>query len=131
MLDVKIHAYLDYLFSAVLLAAPTVLGLSYDASVACYISAGLHAVLSAVTQYPLGIVKWVPFKVHGMIELGGAIALLAMPWLVNFSSEIAGRNFFLVSGVLLFGVWLATNYGGTRIFASTGVVDEVHIRRAS
>lgn len=58
----------------------------------------------------LGVVKLIPFTVHGAIEFVIAIALVAMPWLLGFANQPAARNFYVGSGVVVFIVWLITDY---------------------
>lgn len=131
MIKPKLHGYLDYGLSLVLLAAPILLGLSKDAAITCYISAGLHTLLSVSTNYPMGVWKYLSFKVHGMIELGASIALLILPWLVGFQGEVVGRNFFVVSAIVLFGVWVGTDYQDQeKVQVSETLTEPLSFRRA-
>lgn len=109
-LDPRTHGYLDYAAVAVLALAPTLFGFGGIAATICYVVAAMQLGMSLLTAYPLGAAKVIPFTVHGAIELVVAIALVAAPWLFGFSSEDAARNFFIVSGLGLLGVYLVTNY---------------------
>lgn len=62
------------------------------------------------TLVELGVVTLIPFTVHGAIEFVIAIALVAMPWLRGFANQAAARNFYVGSGVVVFIVWLITDY---------------------
>ena len=120
------HGYIDYLFVASLALAPTLLNFVSTAMVFCYTVAGAVLLLSLLTRYPLGVVKKIPFTVHGGIELVASLAVLASPWLFWFAEIDPARNFFLTSGILLFGVWLITDYKGVR--TSTVGMEESPVR---
>ena len=124
MLNSKVHGVIDYVVDIVFLLAPTVLGLSPLATTICYTVAGVHFLTSLCTQYELSLVKLIPFPVHGGIEFGAAIALVLMPWLAGISEEIYARNFFIASGVAIFGVWLTTDYHSTSKVGVTTRFDE-------
>src|SRR3712207_758289 len=110
MLSPRVHGYLDYLYVALLLLAPTLFGFAGIAASLCYILAALVAGLTLLTAYPLGVAKIIPFPVHGAVEAVSAVFLVASPWLFDFSIVPAARNFFIVAGVLLAVVWLVTDY---------------------
>jgi hypothetical protein len=121
IINSRTHGVIDYVFDVVFLLAPSVFGFSAVASTLCYVVAGIHFLTSICTQYELSLVKLIPFPVHGGIEFAAAIILALMPWLAEFATEDAARNFFVASGVALFGVWLTTNYRSTR---TTGVLEK-------
>jgi len=106
----KIHGFLDIAVIAVLLFAPSLLGFVPEASRICHALGIVYIVLVLATAYPLGIFKWIPFTVHGTIELFLSPILVALPWLTGFSNDSTSRNFFIVAGVALFFVWLTTDY---------------------
>lgn len=110
MMNPRLHGTMDYLFGLLLLVAPGLLGFSDTASTICYSVALIHLTMSVLTNYPYGIVKLIPFPVHGTIELVLAVTLLLMPWMAGFTEDVVGRNFFIFGGVALFGVWATTDY---------------------
>lgn len=86
------HGIIDYTTIATVAAAPKLMRLGKRASGVCYGLAGGYAMLSALTAYPLGAKKAIPFKAHGMAE--GAIGALlpAVPFLLDFASQRRARN---------------------------------------
>lgn len=110
VLDAKTHGYLDYAYGVLLLLAPAMFDFSPTAATISQVFGVLHLGLSLVTRYPLGAFKVVPFPVHGGIELVAAILLVAMPWLADFAADEAGRNFFVIAGIFVLGLWLVTDY---------------------
>ena len=110
ILTPRAHGYLDYVVVALLLLAPTLFGFAGVAAALCYILAALHAGITMLTAFPLGIAKIIPFSAHGSIEAVMAAFLLASPWLFDFSFIPAARNFFIAASVLLAVVWIITDY---------------------
>jgi hypothetical protein len=109
-LSPRIHGYLDYVVVAALLLAPSIFGFSGGPAALCYVLAVAQLGMSLFTAYPLGPVKLIPFTLHGGIEAATSVLLLVAPWLFRFHGDIAARNFFLASAVVLGAVWLITDY---------------------
>lgn len=101
ILNPKKHGVIDYVLVAVWALAPSVLEFSRTPQLVSYASAVALLLLSLITAYPLGALKLIPFTWHRTVEIVVVPTLLAAPWLFRFSEEIAARNFFLVSGVLV------------------------------
>lgn len=106
----RVHGYLDYLAVIVLLLAPSLFDFSENAAMASYIAAGGQFLYSIITDYPLGLFKAISFRTHAGIELAVSLLLIAAPWIAAFADDGNARNFFLVSGIGLFAVWLMTDY---------------------
>jgi hypothetical protein len=109
-LSPRVHGYLDYAVVLLLALAPTLFGFSGTPAALCYIVAILQMGMSLMTSYPLGLARVIPFTLHGAIELVAAIGLILSPYLFDFGTVDAARNFFIISGVALAGVWLTTDY---------------------
>ena len=107
------HGVLDYLVGFLLLVAPWLFGFSDIAPGATYTMVTLGIVvlgLSMVTDYPLGLIKAVPFPVHGVIETIGALFLLVSPWLVGFTEVDIARNLAIIAAIAYLAVVALTNY---------------------
>ena len=65
-----------------------------------------------MTAFPLGSVKIVPLPLHGAIEFVVSIALVGLPWILKFAQDATARNFYVGAGVVIFAVWLVTDYRG-------------------
>src|SRR5919112_3980066 len=83
--DSTLHGVVDYSAGAFLLTAfPKVVGIEGTRSARqIRIAAAIHAGYSTVTDYPLGIVKLLPFKAHLAIDAIGALALAATPFVTG------------------------------------------------
>jgi hypothetical protein len=110
ILSPRVHGYLDYILVALFLLAPTLFGMSNVPSMISYALAAIHLTETILTAFPLGIVSLIPFTIHGASEFLISFVLIALPWVAGFASEAPARNFFVGSGILIFVVWLTTDY---------------------
>jgi hypothetical protein len=83
--DSTLHGVVDYSAGAFLLSAfPKVAGIEGTRSARqIRTAAAIHAGYSTVTDYPLGIVKLLPFKAHLALDALGALALAATPFVTG------------------------------------------------
>jgi hypothetical protein len=113
VLSPRVHGLIaDYPAIAILYLAPTLFDFSSVAASICYVVATIHLVMTISTAYPVGLIKAVPFTLHGRIEFLTSLALMAMPWLAGFSEDTSARNFYVTAGVVLLAVWAVTDYRG-------------------
>jgi hypothetical protein len=111
ILNAKVHGALDYLVVLIFLGAPTLLHLSAVPAAISYSLAGIHLLLTLLTDFPMGLLKVVPLKWHGIIELIVGPALIALPFVLGFGSEPAAQYFYVVNGAVILAVWFLTDYG--------------------
>jgi hypothetical protein len=114
IISAKIHGYLDYLVILIFLCAPALLHLSLLPAVISYSLAGIHLLLTLLTDFPLGALKLVPLKWHGIIELVVGPVLAALPFILGFGSEPAAQYFYVVNGIVILLVWSLTDYGNVK-----------------
>ena len=110
LLTPRVHGYLDFVVVIAFALAPSLFGFSPNPARVSYALAVVHLLLTLFTRFPAGIVKLVPFPIHGGIEFVVSFVLLALPFVLGFAGELAARNFFLVFGVVVFLVWLVRDY---------------------
>jgi hypothetical protein len=93
--DATLHGVVDYKAGALLLTVfPRLAGIEGTRSARQIRTAGaIHAGYSTVTDYPLGIVKLLPFKAHLALDAVGAVALAATPFVTGQFKE--GRRQWL------------------------------------
>jgi hypothetical protein len=106
----RAHGVLDYATVAAFLNAPMVFGFHGTPAAIAYWTAGIHLLMTGCTDFPLGFFRWIPFRIHGAIELLAAIFFLAAPWVFGFAQEVAARNFFLAIGIVVLVVVAVTDY---------------------
>jgi hypothetical protein len=83
--DATLHGVVDYSAGALLTTVfPRLAGIRGTRSARQIRTAGvIHAGYSTMTDYPLGVVKAIPFKMHLAIDAVGAVALAATPFLTG------------------------------------------------
>jgi hypothetical protein len=84
-IDSTLHGVTDYSVGTFLLTAfPRVTGIEGTRSaVQIRTAGGIHAGYSTLTDYPLGIVKAIPYKAHLALDALGALALAATPFVTG------------------------------------------------
>lgn len=113
VLNGMMHGLIDYASVLIFALGPTVSGFTGPQAKICYVLAFVHLLLTLATKFPLGVLKAVPFPTHGAIELLVSILLVVLPWIAGFSAGVNSRNFFLFMGLIIFVVWLVTDYRGS------------------
>jgi hypothetical protein len=105
-----VHGVLDYVTVVLFTLAPSILSFAGMAALICYALAGIHLAMTLLTDMPLGVVKTIPMKLHALVEMvvGPVLVVgaLALPTLVA-----GGQAFFVVVGVVIFAIWLLSQYG--------------------
>lgn len=110
LLTPKNHGYLDFVVVLTFALAPALLNLSPTPARISYVLAVVHLLLTLFTAFPMGIVKLVPFTIHGGVEFIVSFTLVALPFLFGFADEPVARNFYIAFGFVVFLVWLVTDY---------------------
>lgn len=104
------HGMLDYILVFYFLAAPSLFTLTPTVGTISYLLAVIHLMLTIFTNYPMGIKKSIPFRVHGLVELIVAILLMLMPVLMGESVTFYDSLFFILTGASLVVIWLTSRY---------------------
>jgi hypothetical protein len=108
------HGILDYLTVAIFALAPSILGLTGFAALVSYVLAVIHLAMTLLTNMPLGVIKIIPMRLHALVEvIVGPILVVAALVLPTILGD--RREFFLVMGLVILGVWLLSSYGRSAI----------------
>ena len=88
-IDATLHGATDYTVGATLTTVfPKLAGIEGTRAAGQIRTAGaIHAVYSALTDYPLGAVKVIPFQAHLALDAAGALALGATPFVTGQYKE--------------------------------------------
>jgi len=105
-----VHGVLDYATVAAFLNAPMVFGLHGSPAAILYWLSGIHLLMTGCTDFPLGFFKFIPFRIHGAIEVVAGVFILLAPWIYGFSGSDVARNFFVAVAIILFVVIALTDY---------------------
>jgi hypothetical protein len=84
-IDATLHGVTDYTVGTALMTfLPRLFGVQGTRSARQMRAAGAaHAAYSTVTDYPLGVVRAIPFKAHLTIDALGAVAVGALPFITG------------------------------------------------
>ena len=104
----KPHGYLDLVTVGIFLVAPTLIGLTGIAAIIAYVLAGVHLVMTLVTDFPLGPAKVLPFKLHGWVERLVGPILILLPFVLGF--DATAQYFYIVMGIVIILVGLLSSY---------------------
>jgi hypothetical protein len=105
------HGVIEYLASALLIAAPFLFAWDSGTATAVSIVAGVAVlVVTASTALPTGLIKSIPVQAHAVIDFLVALVLIAAPFLFGFSHDGTATPFFIVFGVVYLLVTIATRF---------------------
>ena len=84
-IDATLHGVTDYTVGTALMTfLPRLFGVQGTRTARQMRAAGAaHAGYSTMTDYPLGVVRAIPFKAHIAIDAAGAVAVAALPFLTG------------------------------------------------
>ncbi len=91
LISPRIHGYLDFLTVILFLLAPALFGLNQLPALLAYSLAGIHLVVTLTSDFPFGIVKIIPFPIHGWIERIVGPTLVAVPFILGFADDEVAR----------------------------------------
>lgn len=111
ILNARQHAVFDYALALAFFVAPSVSQFSILPAALAYSSAVIYLAGSLMTRYPLGLMKRMPFVLHGLWEVVMACLWILAPWFLGFSHEVSPTNFFVLSGIALLALAALTGYG--------------------
>lgn len=89
-IDSKTHGILDYMSGVLFIASPWLFNFSnQDTAMLIPIIVGLMIiVLSAMTNYELGLIHAIPLNVHLTIDVLTGLFLMASPWIFDFADIV-------------------------------------------
>jgi hypothetical protein len=109
-ISVTFHGVIDYVAVVIFAVAPAVIGLSGWPAALSYALAGIHVVMTLLTDFPAGVIKVIPIALHQWVEriVGPVLIILAF-----VSMTEAARAFFVAMGIIIFAVERLTAYRST------------------
>ncbi len=112
LISAKIHGILDYVTVLFLVASPSLFAMSDTARYFTYTLSAVHLVLTFLTNFDMGLIKLVPLKLHGMIELLVSFVLAGISFYFRSEGDAIAFYFYLVFAIVLFIVWILSDYSG-------------------
>jgi hypothetical protein len=104
----RVHGLIDYIYALLLIGAPYVLAFSGGGvSQWAFWLLGFGIIgLALLTDFEVGVIRFVPMPVHLGADVLGGLLLAASPWLFGFADRVWAPH--LVFGVLEAGLALVT-----------------------
>lgn len=122
LLPARIHGLGDYGSAFALILVGLLVDGSGEARGTGVVLGLVLLVVSLLTDYPLGVRRIIPFKLHSAGDYLGAGALITAPFLLGFSDTDEGLTAFYVAvGAVLVAVSLLTDYDHPDRGAELGV----------
>jgi hypothetical protein len=122
LLPAWFHAIADYAVGILLIVVAIAADGSAGATATGIVVGAVVLLVSALTRYPLGIAKVLPFTVHSAGDYLAAALLIAAPFALNFADAERGlAAFYVVMGVAVLAVSLVTNYQDSPKRAQDGI----------
>jgi hypothetical protein len=97
-LPTLIHGVLDYLVGLLVIVLPFALGLQESQKWTLVIIGFLVLLYSALTDYEMGLVRFLRIRFHLLLDAVFGLAMLLTPWLFDFPADARWPNYVL--GVL-------------------------------
>src|SRR3954470_8201369 len=111
LLPAWFHAIADYAVAGTLIVVAAVVGGSTEAVAAGVVIGIVVLVVSMLTQYPLGVIKVLPFTIHSAGDYLAAALLIVAPFALSFNDSDSGlAAFYVAGGIAVLAVSLITNY---------------------
>ena len=78
-ISLTVHGAIDYLAVVIFAVAPAVIGLSGWPAALSYALAGIHLLMTLLTDFPAGVIKVIPIVLHQWVEriVGPVLVILA------------------------------------------------------
>lgn len=110
IISAKAHGIIDYLFILFVFASPTLFKMEGALCTITYGLAVIHLFVTAMTDFELGLVKLIPFRIHGLLEVvvSFILAILAI-WFYNNGYE-SGFYYYMTLAVIVMIVFLMTDF---------------------
>ncbi len=106
----KVHGILDYATVIFLLLSPGLFNMEGTLRTFTFVLAGVHFALTALTAFEVGLVKLIPFRIHGILEVVVSIALAGVAiWFRNDGNDL-GFYFYAGLAIVIMVVFVFTDF---------------------
>jgi hypothetical protein len=111
-LPLRAHQAIEPFAALLLIAAPWIFSFhENDTATTISVIAGIVVLVTGMsTRWRMSLIKLIPLRTHFMMDVGLAIALIAVPFIAGFSDDGGATRFFVIAGVLELGTALMTRW---------------------
>ncbi len=106
----KMHGILDYATVIFLLASPALFKMEAPLSTFTYALSSVHLGLTILTNFELGLIKVIPFRIHGLIEIVVALALAGVAFWFYNSGDALGFYYYMALAIVILIVFILTDF---------------------
>ena len=111
----RLHGAIDYGMAIFLVFSPEVFNLPPFTANFTYALGIIHLILTAITKSEAGILRWIPFRIHGIIELLVSVLLIVFAFYLGEIEGMLPKIFYIAFGAAVLIVWAITDYKSVRI----------------
>ncbi|MEO5582663.1 MAG: hypothetical protein ABIR66_08215, partial [Saprospiraceae bacterium] len=97
-----------------LVLSPSLFHLPDFTSTFTYGLAAVHFLLTISTDFRFGVIKLIPFRIHGIIELLVSLLLVGVAFYLGSRENLLARNFYLFFAGAVFLTWALTDYNSKK-----------------
>ncbi|MSW49743.1 MAG: hypothetical protein F2817_02475 [Actinobacteria bacterium] len=100
-IPVRLHAASEPFLAIVLIVMPWILGYDdSDSATIVSVAAGVVVLLVGMsTRWRLSLVKLIPQRVHGLLDMGLGVLLVLLPFILGYTEETGATVFHIVMGL--------------------------------
>ena len=110
IISIKNHGFIDYITVLAFALIPTIFSFEGMPAYLSYALAGIHLLMTVLTDFPLGAAKVIPIKLHKLVETIVGPVLIIVPWVLGFSENLTARYVYIVMGLAIIAVGVLTDY---------------------
>ncbi len=110
ILSSKVHGMLDYAFIIFVLLSPTIFKMEGTLCTLTYTLGVAHLLVTVLTNFELGMIKIIPFRIHGLIEIIVALALAALAYWFKSNANTLGFYYYMALAIVILVVFILTDF---------------------
>jgi hypothetical protein len=122
------HALADYMAAVTIIITALVIDGPSSAKTFGIVLGVAYLLVSAMTRYPLGLVKVIPFPVHSAGDYLLGALLIVVPFAAFYNDNKGASLSYILSGIAVIGVSMITDYQYSRRDDSYAVEDNTRTR---
>lgn len=109
----KSHGILDYIFSAFILASPLLFKMEGTLCTITYLLGAVHLCLTVLTDFEVGLIKVIPFRIHGLIEIIVSLGLAVLAFWFYNNANTFGFYYYMALAITIVVVFILTDFKST------------------
>jgi hypothetical protein len=104
------HGIIDYLLIVFVFASPTLFKMEGLLGTITYTLAAVHLLVTVLTNFEPGLIKVIPFRIHGLLEIVITITLAVLSfWFYNNGTNF-GFYYYMVLAIAIMIVFILTDF---------------------